>query len=112
MSSSYVGIDLGTTYCSAAVFSNDKAKVFEFDGENSIPSMVYYGTPNQYGYKAQKLLNNNEYTKNVIYDSKRMLGKTYKDLSNEIPKWTFGVKPDSNGNPLILIDNGKCQAIK
>ncbi|EAY07064.1 hypothetical protein TVAG_140380 [Trichomonas vaginalis G3] len=103
----FVGIDLGTTYCSVAVFQNGKAKVVEFNGKNAIPSMVFYGIPNQYGYQAQSNRNIPEYKKNVIYDSKRMLVKSYKDLETEIPHWTFDVESDKDGNPLILIDNGK-----
>lgn len=107
MTDTFIGIDLGTTYCSAAAYKNGKVEIIEFNGKNAFPSYVFYAHPNQYGFTARENLKNPEYRKSVVYDSKRMLGKTYKDLENEIPTWTFDVKSDSNGNPIIPIDNGK-----
>ncbi|EAY19527.1 dnaK protein [Trichomonas vaginalis G3] len=102
----YIGIDLGTTYCSVAKYENNKLETIEFNGTSTIPSRVYYGEFNSVGYQAQQQMKFKDKIKNVVYDSKRMLGKSYDQIKEDIPNWTFDVI-EKDSKPVIKLDGDR-----
>lgn len=98
----YIGIDLGTTFSSVAVYQPDtkSVQVIKIDNEYSVPSIVGFGSEIKYGKDAQKCMR--IYPETTLYDSKRMIGKTYDELRDDIKNWPFRVS-NFNGNPFISL---------
>ena len=74
-----IGIDLGTTRCCVATYRKNHAEVIPNDlGERTTPSIVSF-TENQIvvGESARRKMQRN--SKNTIYDSKRLIGRKFKD---------------------------------
>ncbi|KAJ8954041.1 hypothetical protein NQ318_004342 [Aromia moschata] len=77
-----IGIDLGTTFCCAAVYREGKGVdvIPDENGDRIIPSVVYFD-PN----KGEVLVGKNaidetpEYPQNGLYDAKRMIGRKFDD---------------------------------
>lgn len=104
MGDCYVGIDLGTTFSSAVVIKSDnRQEKIVIDGQQTMPSMVSYGNSIEVGIKARQQLLKPDNVKNVVYDSKRMLGKTYDEIKEEIQFWPFQVQKDTDGKPVIMV---------
>ena len=108
----WIGIDLGTTNSMVAFWStkenikgkaNGEIQVVQnvLSGHSSTPSMVFYKSEVNYlaGYPAKTKLVTN--FGNVMYDSKRILGKKFSDkkLQEYLKFWPFTVKSDSNDRP-------------
>jgi len=106
-----VGIDLGTTNSSVAIWKDNKVEIIPDEyGNRSIPSIVAMTDYSCYiGYEAkeQKEINPN----NVFYEVKRLIGKKYKDetVQNDLQFFSFGIGEDDNGNVIIIpkLKNGK-----
>ena len=79
-----LGIDLGTTYSCAAVMIDRKIIVIENSlGQRTIPSYVsFFGPYERCVGELAKLRPSEE--RKTVYNSKRLLGKKYDDLENEI----------------------------
>ena len=79
-----LGIDLGTTYSCAAVMIDGKIIIIENSlGQRSIPSYVsFFGPYERCVGELAKLRPSEEHK--TVYNSKRLLGKKYDDLENEI----------------------------
>ncbi len=93
-----IGIDLGTTRCCVATWRKNHAEVIPNDlGERTTPSIVSF-TPNQIvvGEAARKKMQRN--LKNTIYDSKRLIGRKFKDpiVQNDKKYWSFKIEEDIN----------------
>ncbi|NXC34062.1 HSP13 protein, partial [Campylorhamphus procurvoides] len=90
-----LGIDLGTTYCSVAVFLPGVGEVkviADENGHNSIPSVVSFTDRGVYvGYDALELADANP--QNTIYDAKRFIGKifTSEELKSESSRYPFKI---------------------
>ncbi|KFV93268.1 Heat shock 70 kDa protein 13, partial [Fulmarus glacialis] len=90
-----IGIDLGTTYCSVAVFlpGTGQVKVIaDENGHNSIPSIVSFTDRDVYvGYDGLELADSN--SQNTIYDAKRFIGKifTSEELKSESSRYPFKI---------------------
>lgn len=108
----YVGIDLGTTFCSVAVYrpSTQETEVLEIEGSKTIPSQVYYGTPTYFGQKAKDQL---QITPTLVtYDSKRMIGRTYDEVNAQNMTWPFRIECTSDNEVDIILENkGKTQVV-
>lgn len=90
-----IGLDLGTTYCSVAVFNpglGDIHVIADEAGRKSLPSAVSF-TPTQVlvGHEAQDLADSNP--QNTIYDAKRFIGKIFEPdlLKQESARYPFQV---------------------
>ncbi|KAH0788529.1 heat shock 70 kDa protein-like [Histomonas meleagridis] len=101
-----IGIDFGTTYSSICIWENGRAEILTNNNGNfSTPSYVsiqesdlmVVGQP----AKDQAAL----YPKSTIYDSKRMIGRTYNDpcIQDDIKHWPFTVICGQDGMPMIEV---------
>ncbi|PAV89899.1 hypothetical protein WR25_15216 isoform C [Diploscapter pachys] len=103
----YIGIDLGTTFsCVATIKPNGKPTVIpNFDGLKVTPSVVAY--PN--GETLEPLVGKSAVKssvplENIIYDSKRFIGRQYNDESvqEDMKSWPFKII-DDKGKPLVKL---------
>ncbi|EAX87594.1 dnaK protein [Trichomonas vaginalis G3] len=97
----FVGIDLGTTFSTVAVYkpAQKSFDVLKIDGDTQVPSVIAFGDELVYGQRAKSLMAN--IPQNTVYDSKRMIGKMYSELDeNDIRNWPFKVN-DYGGAPSI-----------
>ncbi|KAI5494753.1 ATP binding [Trichomonas vaginalis G3] len=106
-----VGIDLGTTFSSIAFFLENKNQpdVVVIDGQRSIPSVVGFVNGETIIGQLAKT-HKAEYENQVIYDTKRALGKMYNDpvIQDDKKSWPFQISADENGYVQYDIsDDGK-----
>ena len=92
MSRTVVGIDLGTTNSLVAVMIDDRIVVIpDDDGRPLLPSVVAFSQAGvQVGYSAKARLNDPETT--VVYSAKRLMGKSYDDVREELPRLSYPVE--------------------
>ena len=100
-----LGIDLGTTYsCAAVMIDNHFIIIQNSLGEKTISSYVAFLSKNKiYVGDLAKVLPSNE--KNIIFNLKRLIGKSYKD--KEIKKII-----DEKLLPFDLIDDNEFDSLK
>ena len=102
--SNIIGIDLGTTYSCVGIYENNKVQIIPNSmGERNIPSIVCF-KDNEIivGKQAKKQIKNIE---NVIYDSKRLIGRNFtdKEVQNDMKYYTFKLESDNNNKPKIIV---------
>ena len=108
--SSVIGIDLGTSYFSAAVFNNDKIEIIPNDiGEFKTPSYIAF-TDNGIliGTEAKNQIHRNP--TNTIFDLKRLVGKRYneRELEEKMKLLPFKIVSDYRSDlPLIIVNYKK-----
>ena len=100
-----IGIDLGTTYSCVAVWKNNKIEIIpnSQSGLRTVASAVYF-KKNEIliGNLAKNQLKNYE---NVIYDSKRLIGRNFtdKEVQNDMKYFSFKLESDKNNKPIIIV---------
>ena len=91
-----LGIDLGTTYsCAAVMIDNNIIMIRNSLGSTTTPSYISFIDKNEvYVGELAKLLPSNE--KNIIYNTKRLLGKNIEDddIKELMQKLPFSLKKD------------------
>ena len=107
-----LGIDLGTTYsCAAVMIENNVIMIRNSLGQTTTPSFIYFLSKDEvYVGELAKLLPSGE--KNIIYNTKRLLGKSLDDEEIEKikKKLPFNLKKDEKFNLLkieLYLDNVK-----
>uniref|UniRef100_A0A914PJQ6 Heat shock protein 70 n=1 Tax=Panagrolaimus davidi TaxID=227884 RepID=A0A914PJQ6_9BILA len=89
-----IGIDLGTSSCCVAVNRENRIEAVAIDitGERTLPSFVGY---DEKDVKCGKVVVGNlgMYSKSTIFDTKRVIGKTYAEVEID-PMWLFNVVED------------------
>ncbi|MEE6468177.1 hypothetical protein FKM82_008193 [Ascaphus truei] len=101
-----IGIDLGTTYCSVAVFhpgTGEVKVITDENGHQSIPSIVSFTDKDVYvGYEGLDLADSNP--QNTIYDGKRFIGKHYtaEELKSESSRYQFKIL-SNNGDVVFSV---------
>lgn len=94
-----IGIDLGTTNSSIAVFeSGQPTLLVNSEGLQTTPSIIAY-TPNAdllIGEPAQFQAVSNY--QNTFCSVKRFIGKQYDEIAQEIPEISYNISKDSNNN--------------
>ncbi len=99
-----IGIDLGTTNSCAAYLVNGKSEVIaNAEGARTTPSVVYI--------KGDQLLVGNLAKrkavlepKNVIYEVKRFIGRSFSELTAQDKSVPYEIKAGSDGGVLIVVD--------
>lgn len=98
-----IGIDLGTTNSCVSYMMGDKSEVIaNAEGNRTTPSIVYIkGDELLVGDLAKRkaILE----PKNVIYEVKRFIGRTYAEMKEEIKHIPFDVKEAADGGILIVV---------
>ena len=87
-----IGIDLGTTFTCVSVFQHGKTEVIaNSQGERITPSIIAYTNRDRLvGEKAEAQRGTDP--KNVIYNAKRFIGRTYDDSVVQENKWRYPFK--------------------
>lgn len=104
-SDTIVGIDLGTTNSLIAIVREDTQQAIalrEIDGLTLVPSVVHFdtfGNPSVGVQAAEKLISEPQ---NTIYSVKRLMGKSYNDVSKESGFFSYKVI-DDNTDSLVKI---------
>jgi molecular chaperone HscA len=100
-----VGIDLGTTNSLIAIVREDTKQplaIREIDGLALVPSVVHfdeYGNVTVGAAASEKLISEPQ---NTIYSVKRLMGKSYKDISNHADSLSYKII-DDNTDALVKI---------
>ena len=99
-----IGIDLGTTYSCVSIFQNDRAEVIPNDqGLRTTPSYVAFtNTERLIGDAAKNQVAINP--ENTVFDAKRMIGRKYSELKNELKHWPFKVSSGNDDKPVIEVN--------
>ena len=104
-----LGIDLGTTYsCAAVMIDKNIIMIRNSLGSTTTPSYISFVDTNEvYVGELSKLLPSDE--KNIIFNTKRLLGKNIEDneIKEIIPKLPFKLKKDEKFNLLKICLNFK-----
>ena len=91
-----IGIDLGTTNCCVALWSNteDAVRIIEVDKQKTTPSVLLYQDGSNVpvvGHQAQKLAHLTP--RSALSNIKRFIGKTYDDTKEEALRYSFDIVP-------------------
>ncbi|XP_047248785.1 heat shock 70 kDa protein 13 [Girardinichthys multiradiatus] len=104
-----IGLDLGTTFCSVAVFlpgSGEVEVITDEEGRKSIPSAVSFtSTAVLAGYKAMDVADSNP--QNTVYDAKRFIGKIFEPglLEQESARYPFQVRNNNGSAEFVIFTN-------
>jgi molecular chaperone DnaK/molecular chaperone HscA len=95
-----IGIDLGTTNSLVAIIENGKLRVIpDTEGRKLLPSVVALSSSGiQVGFAAKARLNDPETV--VVYSAKRMMGRSFADVEQEIGQLAYPVE-NLDGLPMI-----------
>jgi molecular chaperone HscA len=103
-----VGIDLGTTNSLVAIIhpeTKHPVALKEHDSSSLVPSVVHFdvfGNP-EVGQRAKRFLETDP--ANTIFSAKRLMGKSYKDVSQSAGYFTYKVI-DDNTDALVKVQVG------
>jgi heat shock protein 5 len=103
-----IGIDLGTTYsCVAVVEKDGKVKVIaDADGNHTTPSWVAFTESGTLvGQAAKNQVDKNP--ENTIYDTKRLIGQSYKRVKSQIKEYSFNVVEHRKKPRILAMNRGK-----
>ena len=103
-----VGIDLGTTNSLVAIIHPESKKPVALKEHNSsslVPSVIHFGKNNEItvGNEAKQYLVTDPV--NTIFSAKRLMGKTYKDISDNTSSLAY--KSIDDENKLVKVQVGK-----
>jgi molecular chaperone HscA len=104
-----VGIDLGTTNSLVAIIHPETKQPIalkEYNSASLVPSVIYFNKQNQVtvGEEAKKQLISDP--KNTIFSVKRLMGKSYNDVTNHASFFTYKII-DDNTDSLVKIQIGE-----
>ena len=105
-----LGIDLGTTNSVVSIYQKGNARVIQNDNGNKIiPSFIAFENENimLIGEEAKNKLGEKGVA--VIYDVKRLIGRTFDDpiVSKDKQNWPFKIEADKNNKPIIVVNPKK-----
>jgi molecular chaperone HscA len=105
-----VGIDLGTTNSLIAIIhpeTQEPIVLREFDATTLVPSIIHFGSGDQIsvGNEAKQHLIIEPH--NTIFSVKRLMGKSYKDVSSVSNYFTYKIVDDGTDNLVKIEANGK-----
>ena len=102
----FIGIDLGTTYSCVGVWQNNNVEIIANDqGNRTTPSYVAF-TENErlLGNAAKSQCTQNPL--NTVFDAKRLIGRNFNDelVQSDIKHFPYKVIPNKDGKPAIKVD--------
>ncbi len=103
-----IGIDLGTTTSEVSVMENGQATVIQnSEGGRITPSIVGFTAKGEriVGQSAKNQAITNP--KNTVYEVKRLIGKRYADLQDEIKRVPYGIVQKGENVAVVVTDNGQ-----
>ena len=103
-----IGIDLGTTTSEVSVMENGQATVIQnSEGGRITPSIVGFTAKGEriVGQSAKNQAITNP--KNTVYEVKRLIGKHYADLQDEIKRVPYGIVQKGENVAVVVTDNGQ-----
>ncbi|WP_147634723.1 molecular chaperone DnaK [Treponema pectinovorum] len=103
-----IGIDLGTTTSEVSVMENGQATVIQnSEGGRITPSVVGFTSKGEriVGASAKNQAITNP--KNTIYEVKRLIGKHYSDLQDELSRVPYAIKQRGENVVVSVTDNGQ-----
>ena len=99
-----VGIDLGTTYSCVGIWQNDRVEIIANDqGQRTTPSYVAFTDSERLigdAAKNQVAMN----PENTVFDAKRMIGRKFNEIKNELRHWPFKVTSGAQDKPVIEVN--------
>lgn len=100
----WVGIDLGTTYsCVGIYLPNKEVEIVKCGNNNTVPSYVQFLSEHEIvvGQQAREASFTDQ--QNVVYDAKRVVGRTAEDpkIQHLKQKWPYDLMDDNEGRPQI-----------
>ncbi len=103
-----IGIDLGTTNSVVAIMEGGQPVVIaNQDGGRTTPSVVAWNDKNEtlVGQIAlrQAVVN----ARNTVYSAKRLIGRKFSEVGEEIKRLPYGVEPADNGDAHIVVNGRK-----
>ena len=107
--SKIIGIDLGTTNSVVAIMEQGEAKIIpNAEGQRTTPSVVAYAKNNEVlvGATARRQAVTNP--ANTVYSSKRFIGNTFSEASDEIKRVPYEVVRGSQGEAIFMLNGKKC----
>ena len=106
MSNKVLGIDLGTGNSVISILEGGNVTVIpNSEGERTTPSIVAWTKNGDrlIGRSAKRQATTN--SKNTVYEVKRIIGRKYNEIKNEIAKLSYDVVAAPNGDCRIKINN-------
>ncbi len=103
-----IGIDLGTTTSEVSVMENGQATVIQnSEGGRITPSIVGFTSKGEriVGQSAKNQAITNP--KNTVYEVKRLIGKRFGDLQDELSRVPYGIKQKGENVVVTVTDNGQ-----
>ena len=100
-----IGIDLGTTNSVVAVIEGKEPEVIaNSEGGRTTPSVVAVDKNGERltGTVAKRQAVTNP--KNTIFSIKRLMGRKYSEVKEELKNLTYDIKENANGEPVITLD--------
>ena len=97
-----IGIDLGTSNSCVAVVEGGEPKVIEnAEGSRTTPSIVAFSADGErlVGDAAKRQAVTNP--ENTIFSAKRLVGRKYKEIKNEIKNLPYKVVSGKNGDAYV-----------
>ena len=105
LTSTAIGIDLGTTNSCVAVWKNGQIQIAPSEmGTRTTPSVVSFTDSERIiGVAAKKRMRSNY--QNTVYDTKRLIGHAFKDseVQSDLKMWPFKVTESVEGKPVINV---------
>jgi molecular chaperone DnaK len=102
-----IGIDLGTSNsCVAVVEAGEPKVITNSEGTRTTPSVVGFAKDGQrlVGQAAKRQAITNP--ENTIFSAKRLIGRKYKEIKNEVKNLPYSVVSGKNGDAYIKCKNG------
>ncbi|KAF5273658.1 hypothetical protein FQA39_LY07348 [Lamprigera yunnana] len=100
-----IGIDLGTTHCCVGILNDDTVNIIEnLHGERTTPCYIAFTDDKEIiGRNAKERAFRNP--TNVVYDSKRLIGRLYSDkyLQHNLTSWFFKIIKGEDNTPLVQV---------
>ena len=100
-----IGIDLGTTYSCVSVWKDGEAHVLSnAEGDRTTASWVSFTEAGRVvGESAKRQASQNP--KNTLFNIKRIIGRQFSEIGEDIQHMPFEIKEGPGGKPIIVVED-------